>query len=298
MHKLNLETTMFSSQSIKALLIGDKGTGKTNLFTRICKNRFIDAHKPTIGAGFHTISEANLQIWDTGSYSIKFITSYAKNTNVVLAVFALDDLQSLLNLEKNWLPKIKETLPEVEIILVGNKCDLTSTRCITPEQIQEVKERNDITHHVNVSAKDNEGIDELKTMLFDNARTLSSETESDDENFIEISVSEAMIHEKPKAFKAYTKIWNRIESADEDKATALLKDYSKGTKRYFSTLSVLAHGHFARHHKTKVRAIVTKLSNYDIRLEDALAQLKEDALATDGSLARRIDFIEQQLGKK
>ena len=57
--------------SIKLLLIGDSGVGKTSLIQRYTTTKFISAFKPTIGADFSNkilqIEDCTViaQIWDT-----------------------------------------------------------------------------------------------------------------------------------------------------------------------------------------------------------------------------------------
>ena len=46
------------------------------------------------------------------------------NTDVLLCVFALDDLASAEDVERIWLPEMRFHLPHTPIILVGTKLDL------------------------------------------------------------------------------------------------------------------------------------------------------------------------------
>lgn len=56
---------------VKAVIVGDKKTGKTNLLTRICEDYFSGTYNETIGIDFLSkevqVSEAKIKIqfWDT-----------------------------------------------------------------------------------------------------------------------------------------------------------------------------------------------------------------------------------------
>jgi len=62
---------MSSSWIFKVLVAGAGGVGKTAMVMRYCESRFIEDHKMTIGASFHTKAETlddgqavKMQLWD------------------------------------------------------------------------------------------------------------------------------------------------------------------------------------------------------------------------------------------
>ncbi|XP_037554765.1 ras-like GTP-binding protein rhoA [Dermacentor silvarum] len=92
----------------------------------------------------------HLNLWDTpGSSWYDALRPLAyPEADAVLICFALNDRASLVNVEQKWAPEIRERLPNVPIILVGNKQDL---RDIDPQPLCEVNPRPDAESFVNTS---------------------------------------------------------------------------------------------------------------------------------------------------
>jgi Ras-related protein Rab-8A len=81
-----------------------------------------------------------LQIWDTaGQERFRTITNaYYRGSAGILLVYDVTDIQSF-NDVRNWLTTIQQHAdPNVQRILVGNKCDLVDERQVTTEQGREV----------------------------------------------------------------------------------------------------------------------------------------------------------------
>lgn len=68
--------THFFPTTLQVVLIGDSGTGKSNLLSRFTRNEFSLESKSTIGVEFATRSIAvdektvKAQIWDTGAFHL------------------------------------------------------------------------------------------------------------------------------------------------------------------------------------------------------------------------------------
>ena len=69
--------------------------------------------------------------------------SFYLGAQIVMAVFDLTRKQSLENLEKIWLPElvtvnpVRKEMPPMQLLLIGNKCDLEELRVVSPEDIIE-----------------------------------------------------------------------------------------------------------------------------------------------------------------
>ena len=126
----------------KIILIGDSGSGKTNILSRYLNNIFDNESKPTIGVEFGNktflINEdtVSAQIWDTaGQERCDSVTSaYYKGAVGALVTYDITRKKSFNNVEK-WITDLKSKADEkIRIILVGNKCDLDSKREVTKEE--------------------------------------------------------------------------------------------------------------------------------------------------------------------
>uniref|UniRef100_A0A3Q2WLL5 RAB1A, member RAS oncogene family b n=1 Tax=Haplochromis burtoni TaxID=8153 RepID=A0A3Q2WLL5_HAPBU len=147
----------YSDYLFKLLLIGDSGVGKSCLLLRFavsfapkankgCFFKFLassddtytESYISTIGVDFkiRTIEldgkTIKLQIWDTaGQERFRTITSsYYRGAHGIIVVYDVTDQESFNNV-KQWLQEIDRYASEnVNKLLVGNKCDLTTKKVV------------------------------------------------------------------------------------------------------------------------------------------------------------------------
>tara|TARA_Y200000002_G_scaffold382321_1_gene398976 strand:- start:2922 stop:3563 length:642 start_codon:yes stop_codon:yes gene_type:complete len=134
----------------KIVIIGESGSGKSSLLLRYTRDIFNNYYEPTIGVDFATKQldipsngehiPIKLQIWDTaGQERFSAITkSYYRNTCGVIVVFDLTSLESFYSIPK-WITNIKNNCDStVQIILIGNKADLTNDIVVKKHQIDKM----------------------------------------------------------------------------------------------------------------------------------------------------------------
>ncbi|KAK8975379.1 hypothetical protein V6N11_057473 [Hibiscus sabdariffa] len=112
----------------KLLLIGDSGVGKSCLLLRFADDSYLDSYISTIGVDF----------WDTaGQERFRTITSsYYRGAHGIIIVYDVTDQESFNNVQQ-WLNEIGRYASEnVNKLLVGNKCDLTSKKVVSYEAAQ------------------------------------------------------------------------------------------------------------------------------------------------------------------
>ena len=126
-------------RSIKVILIGDSGVGKTNILNRLVNNTFNDKHEPSLSLEYnnHSIKINSyiirMQIWDTvgqEKYN-SIISNYYKSAEVAVFVYSINDAKSYNSIQEWYKELINEKNDEnnnVKKILLGNKLDLEKER--------------------------------------------------------------------------------------------------------------------------------------------------------------------------
>ncbi|KAK1724454.1 ras family protein [Colletotrichum acutatum] len=183
----------------KLVCIGDSGCGKSSLTIRLCEGRFSPHHDVTIGVEFGSrivptnpdgsasstglpepprISAAadqgpqkhmKLSLWDTaGQETYKSVTrSYFRGASGALLVFDLSRKQTFQHVT-DWLNDLRQIAePDIVVILVGNKADLTqgedgdgnNKREVTKVEAEEWAKRNGVFEYVETSAKSGENVE-------------------------------------------------------------------------------------------------------------------------------------------
>ncbi|XP_033633728.1 cell division control protein 42 homolog [Asterias rubens] len=118
--------------SMKLVVVGDGGAGKTSLLFSYARDRFLTDHIPTV---FDTYSvmvlpkdkqPTQLYLYDTAGqedYDRLRPLSYP-GTDVFLVCFSVNSATSLANVREVWVPEIRHYCPHAPFLLVGLKTDL------------------------------------------------------------------------------------------------------------------------------------------------------------------------------
>lgn len=160
--------------TLKILIIGEGGVGKSCLLLRYTDDKFTETFMPTIGVDFKTKciniegSTVKLQVWDTaGQEKFRAITkAYFRGAHGILVVFDLSNRDSF-DKTQDWINSIKESDDSIDLIIIGNKCDLQ--REVSIEEAQDFAAGYNV-RYFETSAKDNTNVNEafqyLSTQIY------------------------------------------------------------------------------------------------------------------------------------
>jgi small GTP-binding protein len=176
-------------ESIKVVLIGESGVGKTSIIAQFTKGIFNQDLMSTNGATFSTKKKLfknlnktlSFEIWDTaGQEKYRSLAKmFFKDATVALIVYDITNIKSFNEIKDYWLTLVKDNGPKkVLMYLVGNKCDLSEKEAVKEEDAREYAKNEKISFWL-TSAKDSTGIDELFEEIGN--RYLSPEFNNNDE---------------------------------------------------------------------------------------------------------------------
>ena len=123
---------------IKILVVGDYAVGKTNFILQFVEHQFYESVPITTSCDIKSKiiqvknKQIKLQLWDTcGQEKFRSVTKslFAKADGIIL-IFDITNYSSFVNLSQ-WLDLISETCGDANVIIVGNKVDLFTIRCVS-----------------------------------------------------------------------------------------------------------------------------------------------------------------------
>lgn len=128
--------------SIKVVIVGDSGVGKSNILSRFVYNEFSNDCRATVGVELSTKSYkinnkiVKIHLWDTaGQERYKSITgAYYKGALGAMIVYDVTNKESFEHVDK-WLKEIRELGgKKISVIICGNKTDLADSRQVSVEE--------------------------------------------------------------------------------------------------------------------------------------------------------------------
>jgi small GTP-binding protein len=151
--------------SLKVVVVGDSGVGKTCFLVRYVRDLFEEETNSTLGVEFLTKivqtdkHKIQLQLWDTAGQEIfRSVTrGYYRGAAGALIVFDLTSMDSFLHVGE-WLQDIRDVArSDVVAVLIGNKLDLASDRKVSAEKAAEFAKANGL-QYFETSAKDGSNV--------------------------------------------------------------------------------------------------------------------------------------------
>ena len=127
--------TQLESKSLKVILIGDGGAGKTSLANRFVHKTFTGIYKTTIGVDispFNTVAKRTQKpirfvLWDMSgqTHFKRFRTRFYSGTSGAIVVYDLSNVKSYRNVQ-SWIKECQDNVHKpIPMIILGNKSDLT-----------------------------------------------------------------------------------------------------------------------------------------------------------------------------
>ena len=170
-----------SKKLIKAVILGDMGVGKTELFTKLIGEKEIDRTNisPVEVARMDTIGVKNVEVllWDYNGVGLRdrLLELYIKGSRIIILVFDLSSFETLDNVVQFWASNVeKYANDQTFIILVGNKSD---NRKISERRLNEsldlLRRRINVHAFIETSAKFNTNIAKLLDTIKEIAEILS-----------------------------------------------------------------------------------------------------------------------------
>ena len=168
------ETDNELDESLKVVLVGESGVGKTCIINQFAKGIFNQDLMSTNGAMFTTnkkeFKDSNgrsnfisFEMWDTaGQEKYRSLAKmFFKEASVALIIYDITSLKSFNEIKNYWMTLVRENAPKnIITYIVGNKSDLIGKEVVKEEVAREYAKSEKVGFYL-TSAKDRIGIDEL-----------------------------------------------------------------------------------------------------------------------------------------
>jgi len=161
-----------SDETIKILMLGESGVGKSSILTRFTDDKFSTNFLTTLGVEYkHKTIMINdkkvmTQVWDTaGQEKFRTITPvYYRKVDGVVMVYDITDRNSFESINY-WMKNLKDNADSnIRVILIGNKFDLADKRAVTKEEGDKLADSYGIKF-MEASAKSRHNVNELFALL-------------------------------------------------------------------------------------------------------------------------------------
>ena len=178
---------MSDDDSIKIILLGESGVGKTNLINISLDREFEQNSTSTIHSSYlegvldYNNKKYTYALWDTAGQEIyrSLNKIFIKGSKIILFVYAINNDQSFKEIEY-WINSAKEALEEGKYVmaLVGNKSDLYEDQQVSDDKAKEFADKYHMKLEITSALSDQAGFKHfLKELIIDYIESLGSEEE-------------------------------------------------------------------------------------------------------------------------
>ena len=202
-------------KSVKVVLLGETGVGKTCIISRFVNNLYDDKTTSNLIPAFTTKTmkfarlngkEIRFDLWDTaGQERFRSVTkSLYRDAKVIILVYDITEKETFNEVKDYWYEQIKlNSANDVILGLAGNKCDLYENEVITEEEGKELAKEMGTIFKL-TSSKEKVGINELFQDI--GYKLLGSIDPNNDENQEQSSLFNTMMDGFEIVDKKYIKL--------------------------------------------------------------------------------------------
>ena len=176
---------MSDAKSIKVILLGESGVGKTNLINVALGKKFEHHSQSSVHSSFleglidFNNKKYRYALWDTAGQEIYRALNkiFLKGSKVIIYVYSINNKNSFEQLEY-WINNTKEILGDEKYIraILANKSDLFEEQIVTDEQGKKLAEKYNIKFGVTSALVDAEGFKKfLKELIIDYIELIGEE---------------------------------------------------------------------------------------------------------------------------
>ncbi|KAJ1473800.1 small rab-related GTPase [Baffinella frigidus] len=159
--------------TIKVIVVGNGGVGKSSMIRKFCTGEFTDTYKKTIGVDFlekeqyiNSIGQnITFMVWDTaGQEEFDALTKqYYRNAQGCVIAFSSVDRASFEAVE-SWKAKVEAEVSDCAMVLVQNKVDLIDKAVASSEEVEELAKRLNLKLY-RTCVSENLNVNKVNTIL-------------------------------------------------------------------------------------------------------------------------------------
>lgn len=194
--KPNIKKPIKYNQSIKCVILGDSGIGKTSIIKKYNSINVSSSNESTLGAIYWELfykydEEKNIRInfWDTAGQERynSLIPMYVRECDIILLTFDLTNYESFKNLSK-WYKFVLNNYDNPKIIIIGNKVDLKSHCIVSDKDINKfIKDSFSVEpKFFKTSAVENINIKNLFNHIFDLTKQIIDKRLEETKDYIKV----------------------------------------------------------------------------------------------------------------
>ncbi len=162
--------------TLKIIVIGEPAVGKTSLVKKFISGQFSKDYRSSIGTNIFTKElklekniDIKIQLWDIAGQErwISMRPSYYSGAKGIIIVGDLTRRKTFDQIEKFWIPDVKQYCAQAPIILLANKNDLGTE--ISEKEIFSLEKKINAISIIRTSAKTGENVELVFKLISEEA---------------------------------------------------------------------------------------------------------------------------------